>query len=410
MFVVSCAGCATIPDGRYGVDRLELQGVEHLDAYALRACLATKEREYLSIDLSRDPAPTCGQPPFDARRIHLPLWRWPWTEWPLYDPSVFERDLARIERWYRARGYYGARVLDARSAPPEALYGTRDRCKTRLRCASTSARASLCCLHSVSMDGGEALSERARCRPARSAGRTWRPATASTRPPTTRRGARWCAACATRATPTPRSRARWRSTPRPSSATVHFKINAGPPMELGDVCVEGFGKLPPRLILQASDLRPGHPFSETEIEDARTRIYQMRVLSEVEISVGRVDPKTGANRVRRRTPSVRASGSPGKTARPCRTAPQEPDIQADRVCRLAKKSTVGEPRVPIEIRVKPAPAVPTRRRRRPSDRRRGRAALHQRDRSSGTCTCSRTPRCATSSADCAGCASKSDPS
>ena len=36
------------------------------------------------------------------------LWAWPWTDWPLYDPSVFERDLARIERWYRARGYYDA--------------------------------------------------------------------------------------------------------------------------------------------------------------------------------------------------------------------------------------------------------------------------------------------------------------
>src|SRR3954451_24506031 len=82
------SGCATIPDGRYGIDTLELEGVEALDPYALRACLATRERDHLSIDLSKDAAPTCGQPPFDGKRIHIPLLRWPWTEWPLYDPSI----------------------------------------------------------------------------------------------------------------------------------------------------------------------------------------------------------------------------------------------------------------------------------------------------------------------------------
>jgi len=121
---LAITACATIPRGRYGVDKLELKGVKELDPYALRACLATRERATLSIDLSKEPAPTCSEPPFDARRIHLPLWRWPWTEWPLYDPSVFERDLSRIERWYRARGYYGVRILDTRSTPEPALYGT----------------------------------------------------------------------------------------------------------------------------------------------------------------------------------------------------------------------------------------------------------------------------------------------
>src|SRR5690349_19195731 len=133
---LAMAACATIPKGRYGVDALELTGVEKLDPYALRACLATHERDWLSIDLSKEPAPTCGEPPFDARRIHLRLWRWPWSDWPLYDPSVFERDLSRIERWYRARGYYGARILEARSTPEAALYGTRtgtDRIQLQVR-------------------------------------------------------------------------------------------------------------------------------------------------------------------------------------------------------------------------------------------------------------------------------------
>src|SRR3954452_24586160 len=85
------AACATIPDGRYGIDDVNVTGVEQVDLFALQACLATHEREWLAIDLSKEPAPTCGKPPFDARRIHLPLWRWAWSDWPLYDPSVFER-------------------------------------------------------------------------------------------------------------------------------------------------------------------------------------------------------------------------------------------------------------------------------------------------------------------------------
>jgi hypothetical protein len=349
---LGAAGCATIPEGRYGVERLELRGVERLDAFALRACLATKERAHLSIDLSRDPAPTCGEPPFEARRIHLPLWRWPWTDWPLYDPSVFERDLARIERWYRARGYYGARVLDARSTPDEALYGTATSSDTiALQVDLTEGEPVL--LHSVAIEGTEGLEA--------SLGSDLLEALAKLAP-----GDRFDEAAydETRSTLTRTLRdAGYASAkidgkveidPIANTATVRFVVAPGPPMELGDVCVEGFGKLPPRLILQASDLRPGRPFSETEIEDARTRIYQMRVLSEVEISIGRVDPKTGANRFDDDSPEREGEWLAWQDGQAVKNLTEEQDAQAERVCRLAKKSSSGRPRVPIEIRVKAA--------------------------------------------------------
>ena len=142
--------------------------------------------------------------------------------------------------------------------------------------------------------------------------------------------------------------------PTSKLVTIQFKLSAGPLMELGDVCVEGFGKLPPRLILQASDLRPGHPFSETEIEDARTRIYQMRVLSEVEITAGRVDPRTGANTFVDDHPEREGEWLAWQDGQAVQNRSEEADASAERVCRLAKKSTTGQPRVPIEIRVKPA--------------------------------------------------------
>jgi outer membrane translocation and assembly module TamA len=348
--VVFVAACATIPDGRYGVDRLELEGIERLDAFALRACLATKERESLSIDLSRDPAPTCGKPPFDARRIHLALWRWPWTTWPLYDPSVFERDLARIERWYRARGYYGAEVLSTSSSPAEALYGTRtDQDEIGLRVKISEGTPVL--LQSVTMDGGEALAEKLgaellEAMDKLSPGSRFDEATYDETEDALLRALRNGGHAGAEVN------GRVDIDPVARTASVRFKLVPGPLMELGDVCVEGHGKLPPRLILQASDLRPGHPFSESEIEDARTRIYQMRVLSEVEITAGRVDPKTGANRFDAegaRQGEWLAWQDGEQTAPP----DEEDGTQVERVCRLAPNR--GEkPRVPIEIRVKPA--------------------------------------------------------
>jgi len=347
---LALSACAHIPEGRYGVDAIEITGVEDLDRFALQACLATQERAWLSIDLSKEPAPTCGKPPFDARRLHMPLWRWAWTDWPLYEPSVFERDLARVERWYRARGYYGASVLNTTSEPEEALYGTRtDKNKIRLhitveegepvRVFSASLRGTdglsaslaedlMTIANGIQVDDrfDEAIFDQTKLALERSL-----------------RDAGYAAA---------EVEGRVDIDPKQRSAVVDFNIKPGPFSEFGEVCVEGFGKLPPRMILQASDLRPGRPFSETELEDARTRIYQMRVFSEVELVAGRRDPRTGANQF---------PGEQGKEgewlawqdnqATPVGSG--EPEVPADRVCRLPKGDSENV-RVPIEIRVKPA--------------------------------------------------------
>ena len=88
------AGCATLPASRYGVDSIEFAGVEEMDEDDLRDALATDERGW-------------------------------WGDWPLYDRSVFERDLQRIERWYRARGYYDATIASVSYDPPGAVLDDR---------------------------------------------------------------------------------------------------------------------------------------------------------------------------------------------------------------------------------------------------------------------------------------------
>jgi outer membrane translocation and assembly module TamA len=340
------------------VDELELEGVESLDPYALRACLATRERESLSIDLSASPSPTCGKEPFDGQRIHLALWRWPWKDWPLYDPSVFERDLARIERWYRARGFYGARVLDSSADPESALYGTPpldpDENEIRLRVRLEEGDPVL--VSAVSIDGIDALERDLASKllallddmePAERFDEATFDRTKQKLLRTLRDAGYAAARVESEATVDPEAR----------TAQLDFHVVSGAFSELGDVCVEGHGSLPPKLILQASDLVPGRAYSETELEDARTRIYQMRVFSEVEIIAGRVDPDTGASLFGREGGAERqgewlAFGSGGEA--PIVGTDIDPDaMRTERVCHLSTRDSV-RPRIPIEIRVKPS--------------------------------------------------------
>ncbi|MBK7772999.1 MAG: BamA/TamA family outer membrane protein [Sandaracinaceae bacterium] len=122
-FVAFCllvGGCKTIPEDRYGITRLRFEGAEHIDARALATCLASHERTRVGITLGLPGSPSCGEPPFDARYAELRLWTWPWTEWPLFDQSLFDQDLDRVIRWYRARGYPNARVVETRITPAAA--------------------------------------------------------------------------------------------------------------------------------------------------------------------------------------------------------------------------------------------------------------------------------------------------
>ena len=91
--------------------------MRQLDEEALKVCLATQARERTGFTLGVASEPECGVPPFDASRLPVALWAWPWTDWPLFDETVWNRDVARVARWYRARGYYAARVTKVSQTP-----------------------------------------------------------------------------------------------------------------------------------------------------------------------------------------------------------------------------------------------------------------------------------------------------
>lgn len=113
------AGCAAHEPGRYQVKDISFRGQKDLAEVPLEQCLVSRARPKFELKLGLKSA-TCGEPPFDSQAPRLNLWHWWWADWPAFNHAVFDKDLERIERWYRARGYYDAKVVDVEYDPPAA--------------------------------------------------------------------------------------------------------------------------------------------------------------------------------------------------------------------------------------------------------------------------------------------------
>jgi len=116
------SGCASIERGRYGVASLEFAGMQQLRSEPLRDCLLTRERNAVTLRLGAS-TPRCSEPPFTRADPHVQLWTWGWAAWPTFNRSVFDQDVERIVRWYRARGFYDAEVRELTFEPAAAGQG-----------------------------------------------------------------------------------------------------------------------------------------------------------------------------------------------------------------------------------------------------------------------------------------------
>lgn len=117
--LVLMLGCAGIERGRFGVDQVVVEGAEAMSDEVLETCLLTYERQSFELPLGVS-SPSCDKSPFDSSGARLRLWRWPWTDWPTFNHAVLERDVERVIRWYRARGFYEARVVRVLVDPERA--------------------------------------------------------------------------------------------------------------------------------------------------------------------------------------------------------------------------------------------------------------------------------------------------
>jgi len=273
---VLCAllsACATIPKGEIGVSELSVEGMSKLDDESLKVCLATEERERTGFTIGAVGDPECGAPPFDASRLPVKLWAWPWTDWPLYDETVWNRDIARVARWFRARGYYEARVVSATQTPdPE---------DSTVDLSIQVEENEPVLVHSVELRGETALDKRTRnmLRDAlqlREGGifdEALYDATKQALIDVLRERAYALAEVAGSATVDPPRRL----------ADVQFTLTPGKRFRFGEAKVEGEGNLPTRPVLAAAQINKGEPFSVSALEDARRAIYELGPFASVDV-------------------------------------------------------------------------------------------------------------------------------
>jgi outer membrane translocation and assembly module TamA len=295
---VIAIGCGpSISDGRYGVESVSIRGAEQMDEEAVEACLGTRERPTFSIDFGLRGAPVCGEPPFDGDHLIARFWSWPWEEWPLFDESVFERDVARIERWYAARGFYDARVVATEVTPESAAHTDRP----TVGCGEGDGSD---CTADVTFTVEEGEPSRI----ATIAVHGIRDLPSGTREELRsvlqfRRGDRFDEALyedtkqrmlrvlADRGYADAIVTGEVKINRERREVFVVFTIASGDPGVIGRVCVTGFGELPAQTMLDVAALDAGREFSLAQLEDAQRALYALGVFSAVEVRPRRIEPE-----------------------------------------------------------------------------------------------------------------------
>ena len=250
------AGCRAWPQ-RPVVDEIELTGAEELDTDPLVEGLATAETPLLFGVIPRI------------------------LDYSTYDPAVLAKDLERVERWLRARGYYEAKVIASRVVrtdehhvrvelevhtgelvrvrrvdpagiallPPEIVGGAVSALRMKAGDPFDEAEfeADKKRLLRVLNDGGFAFAK---------------------------------------------IQAKGRVDVARHAADIAYGVELGPRSRFGRVTLEGLGEIPEGPVRDTLMIREGDVYSTSEVEDAQKALVNLGVFSSVEIQEDRSRPES----------------------------------------------------------------------------------------------------------------------
>jgi outer membrane protein insertion porin family/translocation and assembly module TamA len=250
------AGCRAWPQQPI-VSELDVAGLDGLDRGALGDKLATTETSLLFGVFPRV------------------------LEYSTYDPVVLGKDLERIERWCRARGYYEAKVYVARVVHTDAHH-VRIELEAdlgdpvRVRRVDANGLAFLPpnvvkrAVGSIALREGDIFDEdrfeadkRALARVIADGGYPFATVTVKGNIDLVAR-----------------------------AADVSYAVELGPAARYGPIRIEGLGEIPEKPVRDTLDLHENEPYSVSEVEDARTALLNLGVFSSVQISEDRSHPET----------------------------------------------------------------------------------------------------------------------
>jgi len=196
-----------------------------------------------------------------------------------YDPGTLAKDLARIERFYRARGYYEASTRATR-----VLIGSDDRVRVEIvvdpglpvRVARIEVRGlEALPKHTVEkvqaalqLQVGAPLDERGLHEDARAIEST----------------------LADDGFAFVKVEERATVSVARKAATLEYRVSPGPPSVIGELQIEGLNTFDRRVVVGKLALDPGTPFSRRLLDRARKRVLSLGVFSSVEVSAVLDDP------------------------------------------------------------------------------------------------------------------------
>jgi outer membrane protein assembly factor BamA len=246
------ASCSQLPSGRYAVDAVELDGTSRISASEIQERIAT--------------APS---PKF------LGLFRGVVFDYELFDRYVLERDLARIERFYRARGYYEAK---ARAGRVEASGNGHVRVTVVVDEGPPVmvGDVRLEGLTALPIDDAAAVLAQVRRRP-----RKGRPFDEEDYE---KAQTRIVAALTDRGYAFASVKGGVEVDLIRHVADIEFKLTPGETAKLGPVTISGIGGIPEPPVRRALDLIEGEPYSTSRLEAARRAVLALGVFADVEIA------------------------------------------------------------------------------------------------------------------------------
>ena len=255
------AGCTHVPAGRSAVKSVELSGNDVIDADDLREKLATT-----------------SSPKF------LGLFRGIVYEYSVFDRFVLERDLQRIERYYRAVGYYHARVRAGR-----VFFVESNKVRIDIQIEEGEpmlvGRLDVHGLEGLPKDLAQRITRRVQRRVCGKEGCLARP---GDRPFEEERFLKagellehavgdegYAYATVQRAADVdlPKNR-----------VAVGYFVKLGPKAKFGKITIVGLGKVPEEPVRRALDLTEGKPYSRSELDLAERALLDLNVFSSVVIT------------------------------------------------------------------------------------------------------------------------------
>lgn len=245
-------GCKTVPEGRTAVNEVQVRGAEHVDESDIRARIVTTET-----------------PRF------MGLFRGIVFEYAIFDDFVLQRDLARVEAFYRSKGYYDVRARAGR------VHRIDDK---HVRVEIVVEEGARVFVHEARIAGLEGLpaavagDARQAARSGLAAGKPFVEDDLTKTEGDVRRAL------------TDRGYAHAKVKTDAAvdivthEATVGFLVIPGPRCVFGAIRIEGLGSLPEAPVRRTIDIEAGDPYSQTALENAQQALLDLGVFAAVELA------------------------------------------------------------------------------------------------------------------------------